>query len=324
MQCIIHWLPIENALFTAYGQRQITPIYTPNDEYLVVMQLKEQYQHDPTALALLYIRSSTGSLVPLNAVANISTGVGPLSVNHQGQLPALTISFNLATGAAIGDAVDEIAEVARKELPATVSTQFQGTAQAFQSSVTGLGVLLLIAILVIYLVLGVLYERFIRPLTILSGLPSAAPGALLTFQIFGCGPDLYGFVGIVMLIGIVKKNAIMMVDFAVQLERDGLKTAAEAIYESCLVRFRPIIMTTMAALRGTAPIAFGLGSGANSRRSLGLAVVGGLIFSQLVTLYLTPVFYTYVDSFQSWLERLFGMILGERVPTLAEGSTSAD
>ena len=315
---------VENALFAAYGQRQITTIYAPNDEYWVVMELEDQYQRDPSALALLYIRSSTGSLVPLNAVANLSTGVGPLSVNHQGQLPAVTISFNLATGAAIGDAVDEITALARKDLPATVSTQFQGTAQAFQSSVTGLGVLLLIAILVIYLVLGILYESFIHPLTILSGLPSAAFGALLTLQIFGYGLDLYGFVGIIMLIGIVKKNAIMMVDFAIQLERSGHKTAAEAIYEGCLVRFRPIMMTTMAALMGTAPIAFGIGSGANSRRSLGLAVVGGLIFSQLVTLYLTPVFYTYMDTFQSWLERRFGMILGKRVPTLAEGSTSAD
>ncbi len=315
---------IENALYAAYGQRQVTTIYAPNDEYWVVMELEPQYQRDPTALSLLYIRSSTGSLVPLNAVATLSTGVGPLSVNHQGQLPAVTISFNLATGGAIGDAVDEITAAAHRDLPASISTQFQGTAQAFQSSLTGLGVLLVIAILVIYLVLGVLYESFIHPLTILSGLPSAAFGALLTLQICGFGLDLYGFVGIIMLIGIVKKNAIMMVDFAIQLEHTGHKTASEAIFEGCLVRFRPIMMTTMSALMGTAPIAFGLGAGANSRRSLGLAVVGGLIFSQLVTLYLTPVFYTYMDSFQSWLERRFGMILGKRVPTLAEGSTSAD
>ena len=315
---------VESALFSAYSQRQISTIYTPNDEYWVILQLEEPYQRDPAALGLLYIRSSTGSLVPLNAIATLSTDVGPLSVNHQGQLPAVTVSFNLADGSAIGDAVDQITALARKELPPTVTTQFQGTAQAFQSSLSGLGLLLLIAILVIYLVLGVLYESFIHPLTILSGLPSAAFGALLTLQICGLSLDLYGFVGVIMLIGIVKKNAIMMVDFAIQRERAGDKSAAEAIYEGCLVRFRPIMMTTMSALMGTAPIAFGLGAGASSRRSLGMAVVGGLIFSQLVTLFLTPVVYTYMDTFQRWLERHFGKLAGKRVPTLAAGSSSAD
>jgi len=296
---------IEDALYTAYGQRQISTIYAPNDEYWVVMELEDKYQRDPTALSLLYIRSTTGALVPLNAVASLDSSLGPVTVNHLGQLPAVTISFNLRPGTAIGDAVNEISAIER-DLPQSVSAQFQGTAQAFQSSLTGLGVLLLMAILVIYIVLGILYESFIHPLTILSGLPSAAFGALLTLQIFGYSLDLYAFVGVIMLIGIVKKNAIMMVDFAVERERQGDKTAAEAVYEGCLIRFRPIMMTTMAALMGTAPIAFGFGAGAASRRPLGLAVVGGLLFSQLVTLYLTPVFYTYMDSFQRWLTNHFG------------------
>jgi hydrophobic/amphiphilic exporter-1 (mainly G- bacteria), HAE1 family len=296
---------IEDALYTAYGQRQISTIYAPNDEYWVVMELQDKYQRDPTALSLLYIRSSTGALVPLNAVASLDSSLGPLAVNHFGQLPAVTISFNLRPGMAIGDALNEVNAIER-DLPQSVSTQFQGAAQAFQSSLTGLGVLLLMAILVIYIVLGILYESFIHPLTILSGLPSAAFGALLTLQIFGYSLDLYSFVGVIMLIGIVKKNAIMMVDFAVERERQGGKTAAEAVYEGCLIRFRPIMMTTMAALMGTAPIAFGLGAGAASRRPLGLVVVGGLLFSQLVTLYLTPVFYTYMDSFQRWLTNHFG------------------
>jgi HAE1 family hydrophobic/amphiphilic exporter-1 len=229
----------------------------------------------------------------------------------------VTISFSVKPGVAIGDAVEKVNELATS-LPPSVTAQFQGTAEAFQDSLKGLGILLLITILIIYIVLGILYESFIHPLTILSGLPSAAFGALLTLQMFGLSLDLYGFVGVIMLIGIVKKNAIMMVDFAIAREREGHKTAAEAVYEGCLVRFRPIMMTTMAALFGTLPIAIGLGGGANSRRSLGLAVVGGLIFSQLVTLYLTPVFYTYMDSFQSWLERRFGRIAGMGKPRVAE------
>jgi HAE1 family hydrophobic/amphiphilic exporter-1 len=315
---------VENALYAAYGQRQVSTIYAPNDEYWVIEELEEKYQRDPSALSLLYLHSANGTLVPLDAVANLSTGVGPLSVSHLGQLPAVTISFDLAGDTAIGDAVARVNNLALHTLPASVTAQFQGAAQAFQSSLSGLGVLLLIAILVIYIVLGILYESFIHPITILSGLPSAAFGALLTLQIFGYSLDLYGFVGVIMLIGIVKKNAIMMVDFAIEREREGNKSAAEAIYEGCLVRFRPIMMTTMAALMGTAPIAFGSGTGANSRRPLGLAVVGGLIFSQLVTLYLTPVFYTYMDTFQSWLERRFGRIAGLAKPSLANSSASAD
>jgi hydrophobic/amphiphilic exporter-1 (mainly G- bacteria), HAE1 family len=315
---------VEDALYTAYGQRQVSTIYAPNDEYWVIMELEDKYQKDPAALSMLYIRSSNGTLVPLNAVASLASSLGPLTVNHFGQLPAVTISFNLAKGAAIGDAVDSVKRLAREELPPSVTAQFQGTAKAFEASLTGLGLLLFMAVLVIYIVLGILYESFIHPITILSGLPSAAFGALLTLQIFHLSLDLYGFVGVIMLIGIVKKNAIMMVDFAVERERTGHKTAAEAIYEGCLIRFRPITMTTMAALMGTAPIAFGIGPGADARRPLGLAVVGGLIFSQMVTLYLTPVFYTYMDTFQDWLEVRFGKATGKGNAELAGGHVSAD
>jgi len=314
---------IEDALYTAYGQRQISTIFAPNDEFWVVMELEDKYQKDPSALSLLYIRSSGGSLVPLSAVASLGTSLGPLTVNHLGQLPSVTISFNLKPGAAIGEAVNQIDDLTRS-LPPSVSSQFQGTAQAFQSSLVGLGILLVIAILVIYIVLGILYESFIHPITILSGLPSAAFGALLTLQLFGYSLDLYGFVGVIMLIGIVKKNAIMMVDFAIAREKEGHLSAAEAVYEGCLVRFRPIMMTTMAALMGTLPIAVGMGAGADSRRALGLAVCGGLIFSQAVTLYLTPVFYTYMDTFQSWMERRFGRIAGIAKPRLSEEVLSAD
>ena len=315
---------VEDALYTAYGQRQISTIYAPNDEYWVVMELEDKYQADPAALSMLYVHSSSGTLVPLNAVANLTTNLGPLTVNHLGQLPAVTISFNLENGVAIGDAVNSVNKLAREVLPPTVTTEFQGTAQAFQSSLSGLGLLLFMAVLVIYIVLGILYESFIHPITILSGLPSAAFGALLTLQIFHLSLDLYGFVGVIMLIGIVKKNAIMMVDFAIERERHSHKTAEEAIYEGCLIRFRPIMMTTMAALMGTLPIALGSGAGADSRRPLGLAVVGGLVFSQAVTLYLTPVFYTYMDSFQTWAESRFGKLTRKRNPILADERSSAD
>jgi hydrophobic/amphiphilic exporter-1 (mainly G- bacteria), HAE1 family len=314
---------VEDALYAAYGQRQVSTIYAPNDEYWVIEELEDKYQRDPAALSMLYVRSGSGTLVPLNAVASLSTSLGPLTVNHLGQLPSVTISFNLRPGVAIGQAVDQINELTRL-LPQSVTSQFQGAAQAFQSSLTGLGILLLIAILVIYILLGILYESFIHPLTILSGLPSAAFGALLSLQIFHYSLDLYGFVGVIMLIGIVKKNAIMMVDFAIAREREGHTTAEKAVYEGSLVRFRPIMMTTMAALMGTLPIAVGGGAGATSRRPLGVAVVGGLVFSQLVTLYLTPVFYTYMDGFQSWMERRFGRIVGIAKPRLVDSSVSAD
>ena len=296
-------LQIEQALGSAYSSRQVSTIYAPNNDYQVILELQPQYQTDPSALSLLYIRSATGNLVPLSTVVSLDRTVGPMSVNHLGQLPAVTLSFNLAPGKALGDALNEVEKAANTILPDTITGSLQGTAQAFESSMVGLGMLILVAILVIYVVLGILYESFIHPLTILSGLPSAGIGALVTLLIFRIDLNLYALVGIIMLIGIVKKNAIMMIDFALDAERKEGKSPEEAIFQGALIRFRPIMMTTMSALMATLPIAIGLGAGGESRRPLGLAVVGGLVFSQIVTLYITPVTYIYLDKLQTAIRR---------------------
>ncbi|NLH16564.1 MAG: efflux RND transporter permease subunit [Phycisphaerae bacterium] len=287
---------IESALSNAYGSRLVSTILAPNNQYYVILELKDEDQLDPSALGKLYIRSDRGRLVPLSAIADLSTGVGPLTINHQGQLPSVTISFNLSRGVSLGEAMTMVNQLARQILPDTVSTSYQGTAQAFQSSMKGLGLLLALAILVIYLVLGILYESFIHPITILSALPFAGFGALLTLMLFKIELSIYAFVGIIMLVGLVKKNGIMMVDFALEAQRKEGKNAHDAILEASLIRFRPIMMTTMAALMGALPIALGIGAGAESRQPLGLAVVGGLLFSQTLTLFVTPVFFLYMET----------------------------
>jgi hydrophobic/amphiphilic exporter-1 (mainly G- bacteria), HAE1 family len=294
---------VERALYDAYGSGQVSTIYTPTNQYWVVMELLPDYQRDLSALGLLYVRSKTGSLVPLASLADISSSVGPLTVNHSGQLPSVTISFDLQPGVSLGTAVAQVQRTAAQVLPSGVTTSFGGTAQAFQSSQGGLLFLLLLAVLVIYLVLGILYESFIHPLTILSALPFAGFGALATLLLFRVELSVYAFVGIIMLVGLVKKNGIMMIDFALEAQRVEGKSPEAAILEACSIRFRPIMMTTMAALMGTLPIALGVGAGSESRRPLGIAVVGGLAFSQFITLYVTPVIYLYLDQFQSWLGR---------------------
>jgi len=291
---------IDDALYSAYGFRQVSTIYAANASYQVILGVTNRDQNAPGVLPLLYVRGSRGGLVPLDTLVSMGTGVGPLTVSHSGQLPSVTVSFDLSPGVSLGQAVAAVDAASRRVLPASMSTAFQGTAQAFEASQQGLGLLLLIAILFIYVVLGILYESFIHPLTILSALPFAGFGALLTLLVFKKDLSVIAFVGVILLVGLVKKNGIMMVDFAVEAQRNEGKDAFRAIHDACLVRFRPIMMTTMAALFGTLPIAMGFGAGAEARQPLGLAVVGGLLFSQMLTLFVTPVVYTYLDAFERW------------------------
>jgi HAE1 family hydrophobic/amphiphilic exporter-1 len=307
---------IETALGASFGGQQISTINTSADQFKVMLELLPQFQQDADSLSRLYLTGTNGTLVPLSAVTEISNRASPLAMNHFGQLPAVTVSFSLPPGRALSDAVAQLEEVKTQiGMPAAVQGSFQGTAKAFQQSMQGMGFLLLGAILVVYIVLGILYESFIHPLTILSGLPSAAVGALLTLYLFGLPLTLYGFVGMIMLVGIVKKNAIMMIDFALVREREHGVNATTAIAEAALIRFRPIMMTTMAALMGSLPLALGYGEGGAGRQPLGLAVVGGLVLSQAMTLYITPVIYGYLDGLGHWIGRSFS---GEDVPVQAE------
>jgi HAE1 family hydrophobic/amphiphilic exporter-1 len=293
---------IENALYDAYGPRWVSTIYSSINEYKVLLELKPQYQSDPNALSLLYFKSGPGRLIPLDTLAKVVQETGPQAINHFGQLPAVTLSFGVKPGYSLGHAVSQVQDLANRTLPSSISTTFQGAAKAFQNSLGNLWVLLVVAIMVVYIVLGILYESYIHPLTILSGLPSAGFGALVTLYLFHMDLNIYAFVGLIMLIGIVQKNAIMQIDFALDAERGGMKPL-EAIYQGCLIRFRPIMMTTMAALLGAIPIALGYGAGGEARQPLGLVVVGGLLFSQLVTLYLTPVVYTYMANAQEYFRK---------------------
>ncbi|HYA36387.1 MAG TPA: efflux RND transporter permease subunit, partial [Candidatus Binataceae bacterium] len=292
---------IDDTLYDAFGQRQVSTMYTALNQYHVVMEVAPQFWQNPNSLDLIYVRSGNGQLVRMSSFAHFGPSTTALAVNHQGQFPAVTISFNLPVGVALSEAVDAI-DAAEHELgmPAGIRGNFQGTAQAFQDSLRNEPLLILSALAAVYIVLGILYESYVHPITILSTLPSAGVGALLALMLFRIELSVIAVIGIILLIGIVKKNAIMMIDFALEAERSESKPAEVAIYQACLLRFRPIMMTTMAALLGGLPLALGTGTGSELRRPLGIAIVGGLIVSQMLTLYTTPVIYIYLDRLRLW------------------------
>jgi multidrug efflux pump subunit AcrB len=308
-------LQIDDALYDAFGQRQVSTMYKSINQYHVVMEVDPQFQQGPEALKEIYLRASNGAEIPFSAFAHFETRNTTLSVNHQGQFPSITLSFNLADGVALGDAVEQILQAEREiGMPPNVQGSFQGTAQAFQASLKNEPVLILAALITVYIVLGILYESYIHPITILSTLPSAGVGAMLALLISHTELSIIALIGIVLLIGIVKKNAIMMIDFALDAERREHKSSRDAIYQACLLRFRPIIMTTMAALLGGLPLALSSGTGSELRQPLGITIVGGLIFSQMLTLYTTPVTYLYMDRLRLWSERAFRRKTAVSVP----------
>jgi len=320
---------IDETLYDAFGQRQVANLYTSTNQYKVILEVKPEFQQDPTALSKIYISGPGGSQIPLSAFAHYSSKAESLSVNHQGQFPAVTLSFNLAPGASLGQAVDKIQQMmAELRAPATLNSSFQGTAQAFQASLSSTPLLVAAAILVVYIVLGMLYESYIHPITILSALPSAGVGALLALMILHYDLSVIAMIGVILLIGIVKKNAIMMIDFALQAERIEGKSPREAIHQACLLRFRPIMMTTFAALFGATPIAFGQGAGSELRRPLGIAIIGGLLVSQWLTLYTTPIIYLYLERFARWVGRPYRTSRVQEAltdtPALAEGRHGAE
>jgi multidrug efflux pump subunit AcrB len=323
---------IDQTLYDAFGQRQVATIYASSTQYKVVLEVLPSFQTDPAALSRIYVTGVNGAQVPISTVAKFSNKIAPLTINHQGQFPAVTISFNLAPGTALGEAVERIQQLqAELKTPITLDGSFQGTAQVFQSSLSSTPLLIAAAILAVYIVLGMLYESYIHPITILSALPSAGVGALLMLMLFHYDLSVIALIGIILLIGIVKKNAIMMIDFALEAEREQGKSPLEAIHEACLLRFRPIMMTTFAAIGGGLPLAIGQGAGSELRRPLGIAIVGGLIVSQWLTLYTTPVIYLYLDRFQHWLagkrRRPTGAIpaaVPHAPPTAEAGTHAAD